>query len=695
MLKKIIPFFVLLATVAHAAVPTRLENGVYAAPWLRPAQNGLPLGSSTLRWNASVTNLNTQLSEGLAYIAANGDLSSNSSVTVDANGSVLANYFVGPLVGNASTASALAADPTDCPAGEYAQSIDTAGNLVCASISTGNVTGPGSSTNNAAAIWSGTSGTVLADSQLLISGSVANISVFQGYLSGNASTASALFSDPTDCPAGEYAQSIDAFGNLTCSAVTSSTANALAADPTDCSAGQYAHSIDAQGNLTCGTPSGGGGGGTSLAEAPMIHLSHGNGYGSTNTMIRRFSRINKNSGGTHITLTQSSTNGDSFTINTAGMYAICYGDYRNGDMAVAVTVNDSAMTTTARTPITYAQGLRSMYNGVSLNDYASTCDVTDLAVNDVVRAHSDGNNGGTDQHSYFYIVYLGAQSGNELYIDGGTGYGSTNTLIRTWTNTRLNTGSAFTYTQDATNGDYITVNSDGLYWVCRAELRTSSGQLYSGITVNDSALGTDVYSMTYAQGRRFTNLLAGSYYTQTSQNCGPLSLTSGDVVRGHDTAGSLSNGTDARVSIKMIKMNSAKRATFFDTPSGFGSVATKLRYMTQVRDYGASIGYGISGLYGTTLATFSGGVYVGCLQDYGATVPTTGVMINPKAESSNVSTSRDYNDGFRGIRANGAGSSSSHHCAFDYMGPGGQIAFGSDGSGGTDAWISFAGALIN
>lgn len=454
-----------------------------------------------------------------------------------------------------------------------------------------------------------------------------------------------------------------------------------------------------------GTGSGGGGGGgggggsvasSSLTEAPMIHLSHGNGYGSTNTMIRRFSRINKNSAGSHVTLTQSSTNGDSFTINTAGMYAICYGDFRNGDMAVAITVNDSAMTTTARTPITYAQGLRSMYNGVSLNDYGNTCDVTDLAVNDVVRAHSDGNNTSTDQHSYFYIIYLGSQSGNELYVDGGTGYGSTNTLIRTWTNTRLNTGSAFTYTQDATNGDSITVNSDGLYWVCRAELRTSSGQVYSGITVNDSALSTDVYSMTYAQGRRFTNLLASGYYTQTSQNCGPLSLTSGDVIRGHDTAGSLSNGTDARVSIKAIKMNSSRRATFFDTPSGYGSVATKLRYMSQVRDYGASIGYGLSGLYGTTLATFSGGVYVGCLQDYGATVPTSGVMINPKAESSNISTSRDYNDGFRGIRANGAGSSSSHHCAFDYMGPGGQIAFGSDGSGGgTDVWISFAGALIN
>lgn len=49
-------------------------------------------------------------------------------------GSVTAPSFIGALTGNASTATALAANPTDCSANQYATAIAANGNLTCSSI---------------------------------------------------------------------------------------------------------------------------------------------------------------------------------------------------------------------------------------------------------------------------------------------------------------------------------------------------------------------------------------------------------------------------------------------------------------------------------------------------------------------------------------------------------------------------------
>lgn len=57
----------------------------------------------------------------------------------------------------------------------------------------------------------------------------------------------------------------------------------------------------------------------------MIYLTGGSGTGSGNTKVRRFTTVGTSTG-TDITLAQDSTNGDSFTINTAGVYAIHVGD---------------------------------------------------------------------------------------------------------------------------------------------------------------------------------------------------------------------------------------------------------------------------------------------------------------------------------------------------------------------------------
>lgn len=56
-------------------------------------------------------------------------------------GTVTAPTFIGALTGNASTATALAANPTDCTSGQYANAIAANGNLTCSAVSTSQLSG--------------------------------------------------------------------------------------------------------------------------------------------------------------------------------------------------------------------------------------------------------------------------------------------------------------------------------------------------------------------------------------------------------------------------------------------------------------------------------------------------------------------------------------------------------------------------
>lgn len=148
-------------------------------------------------------------------------------------------------------------------------------------------------------------------------------------------------------------------------------------------------------------PSGGG----SFTNSEVI-VDTGNGYGSTNTKIRRWTNARVNTG-TDITYADSATNGGSFTINTAGVYAITAHDSNGtGITKLGITVNDSAMTTNLDTPLTYAQGLRS-HNIPTQGDNGSWAHVSwtgYLAVNDVVRQHDNGTNTAGNSQCMFSIV---------------------------------------------------------------------------------------------------------------------------------------------------------------------------------------------------------------------------------------------------------------------------------------------------
>ena len=134
----------------------------------------------------------------------------------------------------------------------------------------------------------------------------------------------------------------------------------------------------------------------------MVRLNTANGYGSTNTKIRRFTTTIL-SQGTDITYADSASNGASFTINTAGVYAISYTECFAGPVTFGLSI-DSAQLTTAIASITQSTILDIGTSGAS--GYAHGIDyVGYFSAGAVVRPHTDGGAASTS-NQYFTITRI-------------------------------------------------------------------------------------------------------------------------------------------------------------------------------------------------------------------------------------------------------------------------------------------------
>lgn len=132
--------------------------------------------------------------------------------------------LTGNVSGNATSATALAADPADCSADNFSIGINASGDLSCNTLAylTGNITlwDGSQAMRSLTASLSGATDPVLTFANNSVSSNVPVTADLVGNVTGNADTATALASDPTDCAANTFAQSIDDGGNLTCSAVS-------------------------------------------------------------------------------------------------------------------------------------------------------------------------------------------------------------------------------------------------------------------------------------------------------------------------------------------------------------------------------------------------------------------------------------------------------------------------------------------
>jgi len=124
------------------------------------------------------------------------------------------------------------------------------------------------------------------------------------------------------------------------------------------------------------------------AENSMIRLHTGNGHGSVNNKIRRFSTTVADLGNA-ITYADSATDGASFTINEDGVYMVSYSDTAAASSYRGISLNSSELTTNIVTITTTADRL-----AVGTTPDASTPTVVawsgKLNKGDILRPHTDG-----------------------------------------------------------------------------------------------------------------------------------------------------------------------------------------------------------------------------------------------------------------------------------------------------------------
>lgn len=143
------------------------------------------------------------------------------------------------------------------------------------------------------------------------------------------------------------------------------------------------------------------GGQAIFRSASMVRLNTANGYGSTNTKIRRFTNTVTNQG-SDITYADSATLGSSFTINTTGVYSISYSEVGSAGMYAGLSLNTTVPTTSVQS-IPVAEVLSIGNPGANAPQTIPWTGL--LVVGSIIRPHTDGTAAGTPASgSQFTIV---------------------------------------------------------------------------------------------------------------------------------------------------------------------------------------------------------------------------------------------------------------------------------------------------
>lgn len=137
--------------------------------------------------------------------------------------------------------------------------------------------------------------------------------------------------------------------------------------------------------MTSGVPAWGA---SSSESVSQVLATGGSGHGSTGTKIRRFT--SSSTTGTAITYASDATNGDTFTVNSDGVYAVSYQDTRAaGGTRIGLSVNSAQLTTNIDS-ITAANHLK-MLTISGGGEYGEVTVVRAFSAADVIRAHDIGN----------------------------------------------------------------------------------------------------------------------------------------------------------------------------------------------------------------------------------------------------------------------------------------------------------------
>lgn len=127
---------------------------------------------------------------------------------------------------------------------------------------------------------------------------------------------------------------------------------------------------------------------------------------------------------------------------------------------------------------------------------------------------------------------LSAAGDHEVVVHTGNGHGSTNTMIRRFTTTMVNLGTAISYADSATLGASFTINSGGLYALYFNDRRGTTSIHVIGASLNSAELTTAVTAITVASRLGMAES-GGTTSDSTATMARVVRLIAGDVIRPH------------------------------------------------------------------------------------------------------------------------------------------------------------------
>jgi len=177
-------------------------------------------------------------------------------------------------------------------------------------------------------------------------------------------------------------------------------------------------------------------------------------------------------------------------------------------------------------------------DGEDVNKFSSfsfTAQTSNLYFNVNALTNSIGGSGNKDR-TFIQIkevpqsgvgVLLPEPGPDKVLVNSPTGYGSTNTKIRYYTNTSVSKGSAITVSNSSTDGTSFTINETGVYSIRIWDKRTSSLG-YLGISKNSNQLTTSIFGIS-------NDDIVGLSEVGTDRRMvsATVRLKSGDVIRHH------------------------------------------------------------------------------------------------------------------------------------------------------------------
>jgi hypothetical protein len=250
----------------------------------------------------------------------------------------------------------------------------------------------------------------------------------------------------------------------------------------------------------------------------------------TNSMFGNITSYNSGTGALIVNVAQIAGSGTvaAWTISLAGPLSTgVFNALKGADIASAATINlDTASGNflhvtgvTTITAITLASGAERtvVFDGALTLTYNATTLILPGASNILTAAGDTMNVRGDGAGNVRVTAYnrkngydINGAGDHKVVVSTGNGLGSTNTTIRRFTTTVINTGTAITYADSATLGASFTINESGIYFIQYSDIGPSVSSVILSISKNSTsgAPVTSANANTLAHG--FNPLTTGS-----------------------------------------------------------------------------------------------------------------------------------------------------------------------------------------